>query len=221
MFSENRLIYCAVLSCQKIISNGDVYYLLGTESVINCEECACNGKTEKYGVRGWNKVDKWVLDRIRKIMYDERRQSIITDCKPSEYKDYESNKSIEYLSVHSDILNKEEDTNSNMKIKIINQIAVVLMHKDKTKFLEDWLKKPIFDIEKHNINRLLNFIVNYNKEDIIEYSLIKRYCRCIGNFFEAKKLKQEGDKSGKDTIYLNYHLSEYYDIMDSNMMWEL
>ena len=116
-------------------------------------------------------IDK--KDKIKKIMYDDQRRFIISECKPSEYDSV-------------DISNK-------------------------TMYIEEWSKKPIYDIEKHNINTLLDFAMKY--DNMTNESIIKLYGRCIGNFFEAKELKQKGDKSGRDVIYLKYHLSEYYDIM--------
>ena len=64
---DEDIMKCAVLECRKTINIGDTYYLLGGGKVVTCEECACHGKLGKFGERRWDKVDKWVLDKIRKV----------------------------------------------------------------------------------------------------------------------------------------------------------
>lgn len=60
---------------KKIIEKGDVYYLLGGGTVVTCQECACNSsytiivnKKPVHMQRGWDKVDKYVCQRIQKTL---------------------------------------------------------------------------------------------------------------------------------------------------------
>jgi hypothetical protein len=56
------IIYeCGVRRCKNIIVRNDTFFLL-SGFVINCETC---GSSEE---RGWDKVDKWILDNIKKTL---------------------------------------------------------------------------------------------------------------------------------------------------------
>lgn len=60
--------------CWGEVKKGDTYYLLCGGTVVNCENCACNvaytiivnGKSVDM-TRAWDKVDKWILAKIRKV----------------------------------------------------------------------------------------------------------------------------------------------------------
>lgn len=60
---EVETIKCMHMDCRKVIEKGEIYYLLGGGTVINCEYCACEREYtlivgEKYVTfkRGWDKT---------------------------------------------------------------------------------------------------------------------------------------------------------------------